>query len=95
MKSPTVKPITGNFIPVSPTAYQQNSHQFNSSLQVPPTYQPNGFPTTYQSLNPNASMSTTSTTKYINTNAPIVQPPPPNLNNFVGPSFMKPHGYIA
>ena len=85
--------MTGGFITVSPTAYQQNSHQFNSSLRSPPTYQQNGFPSPYQNMNPNASMSTNST-KYIPSNISLVQPPPA-VNNFVAPSFIKPHGYIA
>lgn len=93
IKSPNVKPMAGGFIPVSPTGYQQNTHQFNSSLQSPPTYQQNGFPSSYQNLNPNASMST-NPTKYIPNNVPLVQPPPV-INNFISPSFIKPHGYIA
>jgi hypothetical protein len=85
--------MTAGFIPISPTGFQQNSHQFNISLQNLPTYQQNRFQSPYQSINPNSSMSTNST-KYIPNSISQVQPPA-NINNFVGPSFIKPHGYIA
>ena len=39
---------------------QTSQHQFNSSMQVPPTYQHSSFPTAHQQ-NPNSSMTTTAT----------------------------------
>lgn len=66
MKSPTFKQ-NPTFNPVSPTGFPQhthttsnhpqNPHHFNSSMQVPPTYQHSSFPTGNQQ-NPNASMTT-------------------------------------
>ncbi len=80
--------MPGSFLPVSPVGYQPHPQhtQFNSSMQVPPTYQQAGFPNPYIQ-NPNASMSTNSV-KYIPT--PVLMQPPPSVNNFVNPpSFIK------
>ena len=87
-----MKSIPGSYIPVSPTGYQQNSYQFNNSLQIPPTYQQNGYLPPYQNMNPNASMNVNSN-KYTHNNGNLLQPPA--VNNFLSPSFIKPHTYLA
>lgn len=71
------------FIPlpvVSPNNFQQNPHQFNSSMQVPPTHVQHGSlnSSAYQYNNPNSSMTTTSSTKYFPSPHQVyVQPPAP------------------
>jgi len=56
-----MKQLPPNYIPLplSPTGFQQNPHQFNSSMQVPPSHvQSNPLNSNaHQFPNPNASMS--------------------------------------
>jgi hypothetical protein len=83
-----MKQMPPNFIPlpVSPTGYQQNPHQFNSSMQVPPTHvQTNPLNSNaYQFPNPNASMTTV---KHFPPNPPPQPAFQANFSKPVGPAY--------
>lgn len=92
IRSPAMKPISsGGFMPLSPQGFQQHPHQFNSSLQAPPshiqgsTYNSNS----YQYSNPNASMTQVPNKYFPSGNQPnMTMPPQPPYN----PNFSKPTG---
>jgi hypothetical protein len=84
-----MKQLPPNFIPlpVSPTGFQQNPHQFNSSMQVQPSHvQSNPLNSNaYQFPSPNASMTTPA--KHF---PPTLPPQPAFQGNFtkpVGPAY--------
>jgi hypothetical protein len=91
IKSPLMKQLPPNFIPlpVSPTGFQQNPHQFNSSMQVPPTHvQSNPMNSNaYQFPNPNASMTTPAPAKLFSPTVPIQPPYQGNFSKPVGPAY--------
>jgi hypothetical protein len=78
-------------LPVSPTGFQQNPHhQFNSSMQVPPTHIQNNSlnSSAYQYSSPNSSMTTVPGKYFAPPNQPNITPPVANYQ----PNFTKPLG---
>ena len=81
-------------IPISPNGFQQNPHQFNSSMQVPPTHVQSSLNSSaYQHSNLYSSItSVPGNGKYFlpsnpNTSPSITQSYQPSFTKPVGPAF--------
>lgn len=82
-------------MPVSPVGFQPNPHhQFNTSMQVPPTYSQNNSLNSppYQYSNQNASMTTVPGKYFGPPQNPVNYPQPvnyqPNFTKPVGPGYL-------